>query len=72
LDDSTKQIHGVISKPLVDCVDVDRYLPPLMHVMMGIGNTLLDSLLDAIDKTDGMEDTPADLREKRKMFLQTK
>jgi len=40
--------------------------------MMGIGNTLLDNLLDVIDKTEGLEDTPPVLREKRKVFLCTK
>jgi len=65
LDEKTTRIRGVVGKPLIECVDVDRFLPPLMHIMMGTGNMLLESILDAIDKADGLEDTPASLREKR-------
>jgi len=35
-----------------------------MYIMMGIGNMLLESILDAIIKVDGLEDTPDSLHQK--------
>jgi len=72
LDDSTKRVQGVVGKPLIDCVDVDQYLPPLMHKMMGTENVLLDSILDAINKVEGLKDTPACLQNKRHDFMTKK
>ncbi len=72
LDDNNKRVRGVVGKPLINCIDVDRFLPPLLHVMMGTGNMLLESVLDAIDKVDGLEDTPASLRLKRRAYLTKK
>jgi len=39
---------------------------------MGTGNMLLESVLNAIDKVDGLEDTPASLHLKQRAYLTKK
>jgi len=57
-----RKARGIKKSPLITCVDVDRYSLPLLHMMMGQGNKLLDSFLDYVDKFPQLEDTPIELK----------
>ena len=63
-----RKARGIKKTPLITCVDVDRYSLPLLHMMMGQGNKLLDSFLDYVDKFPQLEDTPIELKGIRNDF----
>ncbi len=63
-----RKARGIKKNPLITCVDVDRYSLPLLHMMMGQGNKLLDSFLDYVDKFPHLEDTPIELKGVRNAF----
>jgi len=61
-----QHVKGIVREPLINCIDVNRYLLPMMHIMMGIGNTVLDHFLDFIDRVPGLEKVPQDIRDARR------
>jgi len=62
LEMGARKARGIKKTPLITCVDVDHYSLPLLHMMMGQGNKLLDSFLDYVDKFPHLEDTPIELK----------
>jgi len=63
-----QHVKGIVREPLITCIDVNCYMLPMMHIMMGIGNTLLDHFLDFIDRVPGLENVPMEIREARRMM----
>jgi len=61
-------VKGIVQEPLITCVDVNHYMLPMMHIMMGIGNTLLDNFLDFLDRVPGLENVPQDIHKARRML----
>jgi len=41
-----ENLKGCTEEPLFDCVPVDNYIIPVLHLLIGIGNNLLNSLLE--------------------------
>jgi len=54
-------VKGIVQEPLITCVDVNCYMLPMMHIMMGIGSTLLENFLDFLDRVPGLENIPQDI-----------
>jgi len=63
-----QHVKGIVQEPLITCIDVNHYMLPMMHIMMGIGNTLLDHFLDFIDRVPGLENVLLEIREARRMM----
>jgi len=42
----TENLKGCMEEPLFDSVPVDNYIIPVLHLLIGIGNNLLNSLLE--------------------------
>ncbi len=64
----TKVVDGVKRRPLLTTLEVDRFLPPTMHIMLGIGNNLLDDCLKFLDALNGLENVPDNIRQARQKF----
>jgi len=57
-----RKARGIKKNPLITCDNVNHYLLPLLYMMMGQGNKLLDSFLDYVDKFPHLEDMPIELK----------
>ena len=40
---------GVVKNPIFDAIPIDRWLPPALHIMMGLENQLIDAVFNYID-----------------------
>jgi len=40
---------GCVDKPLIDCVEISSYVFPVLHVMIGLGNKLIDEFFLWVD-----------------------
>jgi hypothetical protein len=63
LSDANKTQNGVKSSMLIDCVELERCIFPLLHVTLGLANRLLKDVIDCSDLV--VEDTPEELKEAR-------
>ena len=61
-------MHGVKDAPLLTCVNVDRYVLPLLHILLGVGNRILNNYFNYIDQVVGLEKTPPDVQDKRNNY----
>jgi len=68
LETNARKARGIKKNPLITCVDVDCYSLPLLHMMMGQGNKLLDSFLDYVDKFLHLENPLIELKGIQKDF----
>lgn len=55
--------NGVKSHPLLDCIELERYIFPVLHVTLGLANRLLKDTIDYADLV--VERTPEVLKEAR-------
>jgi hypothetical protein len=60
LTDTNKTQNGVKSSMLIDCIELERYVFPVLHVTLGIANRLLKDMIDYADLV--VEDTPEVLK----------
>lgn len=51
-------------------MEVDRFLPPLMHGMLGIGNKMLHGVFKYADELDGIETLPPSLINARRNYYE--
>jgi len=58
-------MQGVNQLPLITCVCVDHYTPPLMHIMLGIANGLFDNTVANLKRVPGLEDLPLTVEQSR-------
>jgi len=58
LTDRNRIVKGVKWLPLLTTLEVNWFLPPTMHIMLGVGNTLLDNCLKFLDTLNGFENVP--------------
>jgi len=63
-----KVVEGVKRLPLLTTVEIDRFLPPTMHIMLGIGNNILDDCLKFLDALNGLDNVPDNVRLARQNF----
>jgi len=63
-----QHMKGIVQEPLITCIAVSHYMLPMMHIRMGIGNTLLDHFLGFIDRVPGLENVPLEICEARRMM----
>jgi hypothetical protein len=68
LYESNKTENGVKSYPQLDCVELERYIFPVLHVTLGIANRLLKHTVDYADLV--VERTPPVLKEARHTQLE--
>jgi hypothetical protein len=61
---------GVKTKPLIDCIELDRYVVPILHLQLGLVNDVLKNLLAYIDKRRGLETFPPIVLEAREEYIQ--
>jgi hypothetical protein len=50
LEESPENIRGCTKDPLFDAVPVENYIVSVLHILIGVGNTLLESLLEWIEE----------------------
>jgi len=60
-----KRTQGMNQLPLITCVCVDRFTPPLMHIMLGIANGLFDNTVANLKRVPGLEDLPLTVEQSR-------
>ena len=63
-----KSNKGVKMHPMLDCVEICRYVIPVLHIALGLINRLLKSLLDYINQT--LEEVPEDVELARNELLE--
>jgi hypothetical protein len=56
---------GVTTKALITTIGLDRYICPPLHILLGIGNTILSDFIGWIDRRDGLEELPQWLLDSR-------
>jgi hypothetical protein len=66
-----KPIMGVKTKPLIEHIGVDRYVCPPLHLLLGIGNRILDDFFEFVDKVNGLERLPSELINARNKLAQS-
>jgi hypothetical protein len=47
---TAENIRGCTAAPLFDAVPVENFIVPVLHILIGIGNALIDSFLDWIEE----------------------
>jgi hypothetical protein len=52
---------GVTTMALIWTIEVDRYVCPPLHMLLGAGNTILSDYIGWVDKRDGLERLPQSL-----------
>lgn len=55
LDENEKSFLGVKSEPMLKRIGPDRYDLPLLHILLGLANDLLENLVDYVEKRHGLE-----------------
>ena len=55
LDENEKSFLGVKSEPMLKRIGPDRYDLPLLHILLGITNNLLDNLVKYAEERHGLE-----------------
>jgi hypothetical protein len=63
-------ILGVNTQPPIDCIEVDRYIVPILHLQLGLVNDVLKNLLAYIDERRGLETLPVTEIEAREEYVQ--
>jgi len=63
LNDTNKTQNGVKRSMLIDCIELERYVFPVLHVTLGLANRLLKDMIDYADLV--VEDTPEVLKDAR-------
>jgi hypothetical protein len=61
--DTNKTQNRVKSSMLIDCVELERHIFPVLHVTLGLANRLLKDVIDHSDLV--AKDTPEELKEAR-------
>jgi hypothetical protein len=61
-----QKVKGVREPPVITCVGPDRYIYPILHGKIGIGNDIIDLFYEYVDKRRGLEQLPESLIEARK------
>ena len=51
-----KDFCSVINQNLIPLIDIFRFVPPLLHIIMGLGNNILTELINEIVTHDKNED----------------
>ena len=51
---------GVKEKPLFDLIEVDQFVPPILHQMLGIGNSIMSHFLKFVEDLD-LEEIPVEV-----------
>jgi hypothetical protein len=52
---------GVMTMALIWTIGIDRYICPPLHMVLGVGNTILSDYFEWVDKRDGIERLPQSL-----------
>ena len=67
LNATTKRTeNGVKGYPLLDCVELERYIFPVLHVTLGLANRLLKDTIDYADLV--VEKTPQAVKTARLIY----
>jgi hypothetical protein len=61
------RVKGVVELPVITCVGPDRYVYPILHGEIGIGNDIIDLFYEYVDKRRGLKSLPESLTEARKV-----
>ena len=66
LRNTAKTKKGCVNEPLIDCVEPISYIPPILHIMLGLGNKVLDDFFKWVDAM--VENIPVTERNLRNVF----
>ncbi len=66
--DGKKRVRGLKDPPLFDCVRIERYIVPALHLQLGLGNRILKDFFSYVDVR--LEELPDELREARTQHLE--
>jgi hypothetical protein len=58
-------VLGVKRFPLLDCIGVDRYMCPMLHLLLGLANDVLNNIFNYADERNGLEGVPENIKEAR-------
>ena len=67
----TTREKGVMMMALITTIGIDRYVCPPLHMLLGIGNTILSDFIDWVDKRDGLEKLPLSLLSARADYTES-
>ena len=59
---------GIVMMPLLTCIEPQRYVPPLLHILLGIVNQILKQLFLYLDVV--LEKFPDDLKELKRLDIE--
>jgi hypothetical protein len=50
MPESPQNLKGVTNRQLVDAIPVSNYILPILHIIIGMGNSLVDAFLEWIEE----------------------
>jgi hypothetical protein len=66
--DEKKRVRGLKDPPLFDCIQIDRYIVPALHLQLGLGNRILKDFFSYVN--DPLEELPDELQDARTQHLE--
>ena len=50
MPETPRNLKGVTNRPLIDAIPVSNYILPILHIIIGMGNSLVDAFLEWIEE----------------------
>jgi len=50
MPETPQNLKGVTNRPLIDAIPVSHYILPILHIIIGMGNSLVDAFLEWIEE----------------------
>jgi hypothetical protein len=63
-----KRVRGLKDPPLFDCIRIERYIVPALHLQLGLGNRILKDFFSYVDVR--LEEIPDELQDARTEHLE--
>jgi hypothetical protein len=50
MPETPQNLKGITNRPLIDAIPVSHYILPILHIIIGMGNSLVDAFLEWIEE----------------------
>jgi hypothetical protein len=50
MPETPQNLKGVTNRPLIEAIPVSNYILPILHIIIGMGNSLVDAFLEWIEE----------------------
>jgi hypothetical protein len=68
---TTVPVVGIKAAPLLDCIGIDRYMCPVLHLLLCLANDVPNNLFTYVNERNGLEDVPQPVKDARTAVFQT-